>query len=264
MIRFSVAATGFSAPGLEDHAALARHMDGAPYEPETGWEPRPATLPPRQARRLSQPTRLAIMAAEQIADALPANAAWVFASSTGEGVILNEILTSLSTPPVMVQPVRFQNAVHNAAQGQWSIAAGSTSAGTSIAAFDDTAGAGFLKAMLQARVEGCAIGLVLYDYPLPEPLHEKRPFSLPMAAALALIPQEGRGLAPLLQVEHASSAETPLDAHPVPVASALVNSGNPVRHVLALLDRLHSGSAAPVTLKLTGGSAMKLHVVQSD
>ncbi len=199
--RLHVNAIGFAAPGLDSSAGLFAHFHGADWSGGEGWKPAPACLPRRQALRLSDSTRLAIMAAEQIADAVPEQAAWVFASSTGESRTLNGILAALSQPEILIQPLRFQNSVHNAAQGQWSIVAHATGPATSIAAYDDSVGAGLLKAMMQAALEKTAVGLVVFDAPFPPPLHEKRRFDLPMAAALALSPEPMPGSRCVLDLE---------------------------------------------------------------
>ncbi|MEM9736385.1 MAG: beta-ketoacyl synthase chain length factor, partial [Pseudomonadota bacterium] len=107
-------------------------------------EAAPACLSPRQAKRLSPQIRLALAVAERLGAALPEEAAWVFASSMGEGETLNVILEALRAPDMLIQPTRFQNAVHNAAGGQWTIAAGLRGPVTSIAGYDETVGAGLL------------------------------------------------------------------------------------------------------------------------
>ncbi|HUF87514.1 MAG TPA: beta-ketoacyl synthase chain length factor [Thermohalobaculum sp.] len=254
-----VNAVAFNAPGLGCAAELFAHFDGAPLAAAEAWTPMPERLPRRQALRLSESTRLAMLAAEQIAGAVPAQAAWVFASSTGDGWTLNEILASLSRPGMMIQPLRFQNAVHNAAQGQWSIAAGATGPATSIAAYDDSVGAGMLKAMMQAALERTDVGLVLFDAPLPPPLHEKRPVALPMAAAFALSPEPGAATLCRLALQVIAPGR-PSDPAEAAVAQALRCSGNPVRFVLPLLERIHRADPRPLVLGLPGGAGLEVTV----
>lgn len=254
--RVSVAGLGFVAPGLADAAALRKHLFGAPLDAAEGWRPSPASLPPRQARRLSAGIALAIAAAEQIAPALPRDAAWVFASSLGEGETLRDILASLARPEILVQPLKFQNAVHNAAQGQWSILAGAEGPGTSIAAYDETVGAGLLKAAMQVLLERRPVGLVLFDAPLPPPLHEKRPLALPMAAALALTPEAaGKALGTLdLALGHDAAPTEPCESG---ASALLVESANPVRFALPLLARIDHADRRPVVLRLPGGAGLR-------
>lgn len=257
-----VNAVEFVAPGLGSAVELFAHLDGTPLSVIEDWTPAPGRLPRRQALRLSESTRLAIMAAEQVAEAMPAEAAWVFASSTGDGWTLNEILAALSRPEMMIQPLRFQNAVHNAAQGQWSIVAGATGPATSIAAYDDSVGAGMLKAMMQAALEWFDVGLVAFDAPLPPPLHEKRPVSLPMAAAFALSPEPREAALCRLDLEITAQCG-PTDPTEAGVAQEVLNSGNPVRFVLPLLERIHRADPRPVVLGLPGGGGLTVRVAEA-
>jgi hypothetical protein len=254
--RLSVAGLGFVAPGLADAGALRAHLDGAPLAPAGDWRPAPASLPPRQARRLSAGIALAIAAAEQIAPCLPRDAAWVFASSLGEGETLGHILAALSGPVIMVQPLKFQNAVHNAAQGQWSILAGAEGPATSIAAHDETVGAGLLRAAMQVLLERRPVGLVMFDAPLPPPLHEKRPLALPMAAALALATEGASEALGSLELSLVEDAE-PTDPRESGASELLVGSANPVRFALPLLARIDRGDRRPVTLRLPGGGGLR-------
>jgi len=252
-------AIGFAAPAIDSAAALFAHFDGVGWVGTADWSPVCARLPRRQALRLSESTRLAIMAAEQIAEAVPEAAAWVFASSTGEGQTLNEILAALSQPEIMIQPLRFQNSVHNAAQGQWSIIAQATGPATSIAAYDDSVGAGLLKATMQAVLENTAVGLVVFDAPMSPPLHEKRRFDLPMAAALALSPHPTAQSLCALDLEViAHTTATGLTG--TKIAPALLDCGNPVRFILPLLERMHRIDGQPVVLALPNGGGLKVTV----
>ncbi len=257
--RLHVNAIGFAAPGLDSSAGLFAHFNGADWSGGEGWKPAPASLPRRQALRLSDSTRLAILAAEQIGQAVPEQAAWVFASSTGESRTLNGILAALSRPEIMIQPLRFQNSVHNAAQGQWSIVAHATGPATSIAAYDDSVGAGLLKAMMQAALEKTAVGLVVFDAPFPPPLHEKRRFDLPMAAALALSPEPTPGSRCVLDLEIIARA-VPSGLDGTNAAAGLLDSGNPVRFILPLLERMHRLDPRAVVLGLPGGAGLKVTV----
>ena len=251
--RVRVAGLGFVAPGLADAESLGAHLAGAPLDPAEGWRPSPARLPPRQARRLSAGIALAVAAAEQVAPELPRDAAWVFASSVGEGETLRDILSALAQPDIMIQPIKFQNAVHNAAQGQWSILAGAEGPATSIAAHDETVGAGLLKAAMQVLVERRPVGLVMFDAPLPPPLHEKRPLEMPIAAALALTP-DGTELGSLaLSIDHDAA---PTDPRESGAGAPLLDSANPVRFALPLLARISRADPSPVVLRLPGGGGL--------
>ena len=254
--RVALSGIGFAAPGLADAEALEAHLAGAVLIVPERWRPAPASLPPREARRLSFSISLAIAAAEQIAPALPRDAAWVFASSVSEGETLVNILAALARPEIMIQPLRFQNAVHNAAQGQWSIIARMQGPATSIAAYDETVGAGVLKAAMQVLLERRPVGLVAFDAPLPAPLHEKRPLALPMAAALALVPESCQGAVGTLELslDHETAASDPAESG---ASEVLVGSGNPVRFMLPLLARIQQNDRRPVLLGLPGGGRLR-------
>lgn len=257
-------ALGFAAPGIPDWQALADRLQGGQWAPEP-WEPAPGCLAPRQAKRLSPAIRLALMQGEAIAPALDEKTAWVFASSVGEGETLNVILQALCEPDMLIQPLRFQNAVHNAAAGQWSIAAGIKGPMTSIAAYDQTVGAGLLKALLQLHLEDRSVGLVIYDAPIPVPLDEKRPLGVPMGAALALSPRQTDRSRAVLRAELTTELATGRAAGPpTPPASlaarALAQTGNPVAAVLPLFEALAAKVPASVTIAQHGGAALRCEV----
>ncbi|MEM8699803.1 MAG: beta-ketoacyl synthase chain length factor, partial [Pseudomonadota bacterium] len=232
----------FAAPGVlswqDLEAAIAQ---GNAWEPEP-WEPMPAGLSPRQAKRLSPAIRLAFASAEALGE-VPEETAWVFASSVGEGETLDVILRGLSTQDMMIQPLRFQNAVHNAASGQWSIAAGITGPVTSIAAYDETVGAGLVKALTQAWVERRPVALICFDAPIPVPLDEKRPLGVPMAAGLLLRPDAGEGY-----LARISCTVGPVEvtAPESSIAQALLATGNPIAAILPLLECLSQRRAGKI------------------
>ncbi|MEO1491767.1 MAG: beta-ketoacyl synthase chain length factor [Pseudomonadota bacterium] len=250
-----VNALGFCGPGVGSVDALSRAFAGENIDVPADWRPEPETLPRRQARRLSAATLTAMAAAEQVAGVLTSEAPWVFASSCGEGDTLNTILAALCQPEIMLQPVRFQNAVHNAAQGQFSIVAGSTGPATSIAAFDDSVAAGLLKCLMQMQIEQTVCGLVAFDEPLPPPLHERRPYDLTLAGALALSPQREEGSIARLSVS--SGGDRPVtDPAALRGPSHILTSNNPVRFLLPVLAAVRGIWTEPVVLALPGGGTL--------
>ncbi|MEM1382649.1 MAG: beta-ketoacyl synthase chain length factor [Pseudomonadota bacterium] len=250
-------AISFSGAGVESWDALAARIAKGDATLDSDWQAAPKCLAPRQARRLSPQIRLAVMAAEDIGPALGDGAAWVFASSVGEGETLNTILEALCSDEMMIQPLRFQNAVHNAASGQWTIAAKQTGPCTSIAAYDETVGAGWLKAMLQVVLEGCEVGLVCFDAPIPVPLHEKRPFAAALAAGFALAPSRSEATVARVEVETGGGQPSiPQSA----IGKAMAETGNPVAAVLPILECLVAGQGGAVALALSGGSVLRLTV----
>lgn len=256
-LRVHVDAFGLSVPGLDGPSELQAHLAGAPLDVPEDWTPSQATLAPRQARRLSTSIRSAIAAAEQIDAQMSDDAGWVFASSTGEGDTLNVILSALCAPEVMIQPIRFQNAVHNAAQGQWSVARGAKGPATSISAFDATVGAGLLKAAMQVVLERRAVGLVCFDAPLPPPLHEKRAFDLQMAVAFALSPERSERTICALDISRTEDGEDNGLAA-LPLDPRIAQSRNPALQAIPLLVRLMDGGREPLVLQLPGPARLMI------
>lgn len=255
-----LAAACFVAPGIAGWADLrARFASGAWDRPEAWgsvWTASPDCFPPRQARRLSPEIRLAAAAAEVIAPALPPEAAWVFGSSAGEGHTLAGILDELREPDMLIQPLKFQNAVHNAPSGHWSIAAGHAGPMTSIAAYDGTFAAALLKAVVQMRAEARPAGVVVYDAPFPVPLDEKRPMEVSLAAGLALSPEAAPGSALRLTI-----TVDPGEASPpaTPTGRALLATGNPVGRAAALLEAIAAGEGG-AAIHFRDGAPLRIDV----
>ena len=218
-------AIGIAGPGLSGPDAYRSAFSERDWHLPEDWTVTPDCLTPRQSKRLAGTTRLALACAEQIGPSLPQNAGWVFASSIGEGLTLDVILRALSADEILISPMKFQNAVHNAAVGQWTIAKGLQGPSTSIAAFDETAGAGLLKAMLQCALEQRPVGLVIYDWPLPPPLHEKRPIEAPLAVGFAFSPD--RTPNSLGRLDCATDANSPLTQAVSGPGIRLCQTGNP-------------------------------------
>ncbi|MDH3738661.1 MAG: beta-ketoacyl synthase chain length factor [Alphaproteobacteria bacterium] len=247
----------FCAPGAESWDALCALFNGADFSPPDDWRVVPECLSGRTARRVSPQILLALTVAERIGGSLPEDAGWVFASSAGEGETLQVILEMLSTPDMLIQPLRFQNAVHNAAAGQWSVAAKITGPMTSIAAHKETVGAGFMKAALQVALEARPVGLVIYDVPFPEPLDQTQPLGLPIGAGFALSPDPGPATLAAVEVTTCDSEPTTAESE---IARALQATGNPVAAALPLLEKLAGGDRADIVLAIHGGGALQLRL----
>ena len=252
-----VDAVTFAAPVAEDWDSLRSVLHNGLGEYGTDWKACPACLSPRAAKRMSPQTLLALALAERIVPQLPHDAAWVFASSIGEGQTLQFILEALREPEMMIQPLRFQNSVHNAASGQWTIAAGLTGPATSIGAYRQTVGAGFLKAAMQVALEKRSVGLVLYDVPLPEPLHAVHPLGMSMGAGYALAPESSASTIATIELGTAQDDETlPATA----AGRALADTLNPIAAVMPLMELLAGIRTGDLALGLHGGSALRMKV----
>lgn len=245
-------------PGIEteDQLRLALQSTEIPDFP-SDWKPAPDSIPNRVRRRHSPQTLLAIQVAEKIAPALTDGAAWVFGSAFGEGETLKIILDALCTPNMAIRPTRFQNSVHNAASGQWTIARSIRSAATSICGGDCTAGSSLLKALLQVQLEGQPVGVVLFDAPLPYPLNGSHGVAVPAGAGFALSPSKSSKS--IAAIEYTLCNATQSLANSVFAQEALATD-NPVFAVLPLVEHLLGQIEGDVILDLNGGQALKLKV----
>ncbi len=264
-LRAVVKTAGFASPLAPDLDAFSVLLGGGHIQAAPNWNPTLACLTAREARRLSPHTRLALSVAEQVAPALPEDAGWVFASSSGEGETLQVILEAISRPDLLIQPLRFQNSVHNAAAGQWTIAARRQGPATSIAAYDETVGVGLLKALMQVALEQRAVGLIMFDGPLPPPLHEKRPVDCAMALAMALAPASTAASGDLAVIEGRLVDEVPEPLEPPDNASAgcFAETGNPIAAAVPLLSAIIGAGSAAATahvIRLGVGGSRALHV----
>jgi hypothetical protein len=184
--------------------------------------------------------------------------ATVFASSGGDGDVINDICTTLAGPDRQVSPTRFHNSVHNAPAGYWSIATHSHHPSTSLCGFDWSFAIGLLEAAAQLQVDRQEILLVGYDAPYPEPLGSIRRVTQPFGAALLFTRHRtGRTIAEL---------DVTIDAQPRPASrmsdAALerLRTGNPCARVLPLLAALAGAQPQRVTLERDAGQTLTLSV----
>jgi hypothetical protein len=146
-------------------------------------------LPRNEARRTTFSIRLALQVAQEAIAHLSASSqkiCSVFACSGGDSETLDKLLTALALPEKPVSPNVFNNSVHNAPAGYWSIATGSQQTSTSLTAFDGSFAAGLLEAVSLSIVEQGPVLLVSYDVPPALPLLSFRPVKIPFAVALLL------------------------------------------------------------------------------
>ena len=235
-------------PGLEGWAASREVLAGrAPYEPRPSPPPAPSILSANERRRTGPVVRLALAVAHEAAEMCrlpPESLQSVFASSSGDGVVVGSILDALTRPgneQRVVSPTQFHNSVHNAAAGYWSIATGSRQPATCLGCHDATFAAGLLKAMVEVACDERAVLLCVYDHPLPAPMDARRPIDVPFAVALVLALQEpGTAMARLSVRYEPSPATTAL-----PRRSALqrLPAQNAVAGSMRMLEALACGTA---------------------
>lgn len=253
---------GLWAPGLEGWASSRDVLAGKRlYAPAPLALPPSPLLPPNERRRTVATVRLALkVGAEAFANAGrdPSLTATVFTSSGGDGETLHGILDSLNSAELDVSPTRFHNSVHNAPAGYWTIATRSREPSTSLCAFDASFPAGLLDAAAQAVFDRCAVGLIAYDLPYPEPLHSARAIAATFGVALVLTPDATpTSLAQLtLKLGHGFTAPTSL-ADP---ALEALRQGNPAARSLPVLEALARASVAEVALDHVNGNTVAIAV----
>ncbi len=262
MICFRVEGIGVVGPGISGRGALENLLfTGRTDITESTEIGAPEVLNPRERRRASPTVRLALSAASEAVggsgrapDTLP----MVFASSLGDGTILNDLLDVLVDPARHVSPTRFHNSVHNAALAYWSIGTGNRLAGSSLAAHNYTFGAALLKSAAQIVAERCALLLVVYDHPFAEPLNRARPLLAPFATAFVLSPSDvGKGPRVCLSLPATSASD------PTPPRLAGFRDlwrQNPAARALPFLEALVHGDPAKIDVAFRFDRTLRLEV----
>jgi len=110
--------------------------------------------------------------------------ATVFASSEGDGRILDQLCSALTAVTPHISPTLFHQSVHNAPAGYWTIAHHSQLPSTSISCHNGTFAGGLLETALQVATDRIPTLLVAYDIPAPPPLYEAHPIPRPFGIAL--------------------------------------------------------------------------------
>lgn len=250
MLSCHIAGIGLRAPGLSGWAASQAILTGhSPYCEAAAPIPQQTLLSRNDTRRTTYTIRLALQAAQEAMDAarLPgAELASVFACSGGDTEALDQIFNALTLPERPVSPNQFNNSVHNAPAGYWSIATRSRQPSTSLSAYDGSFAAGLLEAAGLVLTSGWAVLLVAYDVPPPPPLWPFRPIHGPFAVALVLTPaRTGHDALGRLQMTlaHAQAENRAADA-----GLELLRSRNPAARSLPLLQLIAQGRKERIVL----------------
>ncbi|MFV2055921.1 MAG: beta-ketoacyl synthase chain length factor [Thiohalomonadales bacterium] len=258
MIKVYIDAVGMVAPGLESWAKGRQVLAGEqPYLAQPLERYKPRLLPPNERRRATEVVRLAFRACEDAIDNCTLDAstlAGIFASSSGDYIILDQICRALRQPEIAVSPTQFHNSVHNAAAGYWSIATGSHAPSTSLAGFDGSFSAGLLEAATQVSVEKIPALLAVYDYPPPPPLFAKRPIQDPFAVCLVLTaePIETSLACLTLYPDTEQHDESQMQQH----ALDRMRLGNPAARSLPLLEALARRNNCKLCFTSPGGELL--------
>jgi hypothetical protein len=223
--------------------------------------PPPAGLAPNERRRATLATRLALEAARQATEHSAEQAPGllsVFASSDGDMSLIEQMCGDIYRHGGTPSPTVFQNSVHNAPAGYWSIAEGCKAASTSISAGDGSFAAGLLEAAVQTHVCLRSVLLVAFDLPAPPLLHPYRNFSCAFACALLLTPASGTDVGPILDLAlRAGDSSDTLTVMHDPRFEAL-RTGNPAARALPLLAA--AAGCGPSTVGLPYWPDLRLEV----
>jgi hypothetical protein len=205
---------GLYGPGLPGWAGACEVLAGrAPYEPAPTRLPPVESLPPAERRRVGQPIKLSMAIGFEAVRAAGADASQlstVFSSTGGDCDNCHNILEALAAPDRAVSPTRFQNSVHNAPSGYWSIATACVAPSSTLCAYDATFCAGLLEAATQALSSGQPCLLLAYDTAYPEPLHTLRPIPDAMGVAMVLNPVRTRAARAVLAIGPTQAPATPM------------------------------------------------------
>jgi hypothetical protein len=251
LMRMRPLGIGLVAPGLMDWPTAAAVLrNERPYEAEALSLTAHPSLTPTERRRATLGTRLAMEAARQATsegNVQTAELPSVFASSDGDMGLIDSLCRSIFEHREPPSPTVFQNSVHNAVAGYWSIAEGCREASTSIAVGDGTFAAGLLEAATQVTCRNTPVLLVAFDVPAPELLHPHRTFACAFACALLLGPapdSDERALTVALTEQTGLDNETTMRN---PELESL-RMGNPAARALPLLAAFAGASPRSVRL----------------
>jgi hypothetical protein len=257
MISVYLQSVGVAAPGLADWPTCRDILNGHhDYQPAPIPRFSPETLPANARRRITPTIRIAMQAATEAmqASALDAESvATVFATSNGDLEISDRICNALTLPERPVSPTDFQNSVHNAPAGYWSIGSHCRQPSTSLSAGAASFAAGLLESCTQVFSDRHPVMLVAYDQPPPQVLANEHTCTIPFATALILSRQrEGNSLARLTLAPAGQAASNCLQC----TALEVVRLGSPAARALSLLELLAGGTRTQCVLPYLDASGL--------
>jgi len=230
---------GIVAPGLPDWKTAYAVLRGEqPYVASALSTRPPTTLSPNERRRATLATRLALDAAQQAtagANLDPSALPSVFASADGDMSLTDSMCREIYQQQLPPSPTVFQNSVHNAVSGYWSIAEGCQRPSNSVAAGDGSFAAGLLEAATQVATCHEPVLLVAFDLPAPELLHPHRPFSCAFACAMVLTPDRLSANQVMLELALRDDLDTKALTRMQDAELEGMRTGNPAARALPLL-----------------------------
>ncbi|MCG5537204.1 beta-ketoacyl synthase chain length factor [Halorhodospira sp. 9622] len=249
----SIQGVGLLGPGLAGWPASREILAGdRPWQNEPVGRLNAPGLPRTEARRATRATHLALSTASEALSTAPNHATehlasvWAAADSDLQGLEKN--MRTLAEDPPWISPHQFQNSVHNAPAGYWSIASGCRGPATALAAGEESFAAGLVEALtFLASGEEHAL-LVAYEEASPPLLEQSRPLPFSFSVALLLGQPGQRGAAVTLSV---GARRAPTGCR-TPELETLRHQ-SPAARSLPLLEALAGGPAAKGGIELAWG-----------
>ena len=261
-MRIWVQAAGIIGPGMSGWESTRAMLAGnAPYPGGELRLPPLDLLPAVERRRTGMLVKLVLAAGQDALGGSRESAAGlstVFASSGGDGDVINDICATLASDDRQVSPTRFHNSVHNAPAGYWSIATGSHAPSTSLSAYDCSFAAGLVEAAAQIASGRDRLLLFAADMPYPEPLLQVRPVTLPFACALLLASSAGAHCLGMIDVDLCADREEASRMGDANLEHLRLD--NPSARPLPLLGLLAQSRAGTVVLDYVGGKSLRIEV----
>ena len=252
---------GLCAPGLSDWLTGQSVLAGlTPYQPDEPLRFNRLRLPRNEARRTSSTVRLALQVATEALDQAgidTGSCSAVFACSGGNTEALDALCQALIESGRLISPNQFNNSVHNAPLGYWTIAANSQEPASSIGAYDASFAAGLLDAVALAQVESRTVLLVAFDTPPPLDLQPFRAVSAPFGVALLLGSEALTGSLAHLQKWRIQSGTVDSMVHS---AIELLRLSNPAARCLPLLHRIAIRQPGRITLPYLPGLGLEFQM----
>lgn len=263
MMTLFIDGIGIFSPGMPDWPSAQPMLRDGTLARDVTCLPPPASLllPATERRRAGASVNLALEIAAQAcrhANIDPAHLTTVFASSSGDTQVLNDICETLASPERELSPTRFHNSVHNAAAGYWHIAVQSHQPSTSIAWHQHTAGSGLLEASTQATLDQTPVLLALYDTPFPFPIARIEPIAHRFGCALVLQPTTTAQSVARVHVHYDAGKGAVSTCASVYLET--LRTSTPAAHILPLLVLLAEQRSGTVTLAVPTQGRIMLDV----
>ena len=191
MTDLEIAGIGLWSPFFSNWRVFTEALKTGQWHDEAKLQP--DLIPPRERRRAPLSVKLAVETMSQaceMAQVDPGQPAVVFSSAMGDIQITDYMCKTLAAPPRMVSPIKFHNSVHNATTGYWSIVSQTHAATNAVSAYQYTAPAVLLEALIQAAEEPAPVLLVAQEMATVGPLHVACPSRNPFSMAV-LITRKG-------------------------------------------------------------------------